>query len=393
MDEAVNYYLASGGIIFKAAGNGNVEQVPDYISNRPEVVNVAATDQQDCKASFSHYGTWIDISAPGVGIYSTYHDKSDPQNDKWVSLDGTSMATPLAASVAALIWSANPTWTADQVKAHLRATADPIDGLSCNRNYRGKLGPGRVNAYRAVKDKRAVASVNGASYDPSALAAESIAAAFGANLSAATETAQSIPLPTKLAGTSVKVRDSAGTERLAPLFYVSPTQVNYQIPPGTNLEQARVLITNDTTGTSVGKAQIERLAPGLFAASADGKGVAAANVFRVKSDGSQAYEPVARYDDALKKYVTVPIDLGPESDKVYLLLYGTGIRQVEGGDQATAKIAGVSVPLLYAGAQGYYVGLDQINLQLVRALAGKGEVDVVLTVNGKAANALKVNFR
>jgi uncharacterized protein (TIGR03437 family) len=393
IDEAVDYYLASGGIIFKAAGNSNVETVPDYISNRSEVVNVAATDQQDCKASFSSYGTWVDISAPGVAIFSTFHDKSDPQNDKWVAMDGTSMATPLAASVAALIWSANPGWTADQVKAHLRATADSIDALSCNRSYRGKMSGGRVNAYKAVKDKRVVASSNAASYDASALAPESIVAAFGTGLSDRTEAAQSIPLPTTLAGTTVKIRDRAGEERLAPLFYVSPVQVNYQIPAGTATDQARVVITHPATGTSVGAAPIGRLGPGIFSANADGKEVAAANALRVKADGSQVYEPVTRYDDTQKKFVSVPVDLGPAEERVYLLLYATGLRFNSGLAAVGARIGGVDAPVIYAGAQGYYVGLDQVNVLIPRSLAGRGEVEVLLTVEGKTANAVKINVR
>jgi len=114
------------------------------------VISVAATDSNDCKADFSTYGTWVDISAPGTGIYSLYHDHADAANDYVAAMDGTSMATPIAASVAALIWSQNPGWTATQVRDRLFTTADPINGLACNSSYAGKLGAGRVNAYNAV---------------------------------------------------------------------------------------------------------------------------------------------------------------------------------------------------------------------------------------------------
>jgi len=149
LGDAVDYFIAHGGLIFKAAGNDN-NQTADYMCGRSDVISVAATDQNDCKASFSSYGTWVDISAPGVGIYSLYHDHSDPQSDYIASMDGTSMATPLAASVAALIWSQNPSWSASQVKQKLFDSADPIDNLSCNSSYAGKLGAGRINAYNAV---------------------------------------------------------------------------------------------------------------------------------------------------------------------------------------------------------------------------------------------------
>lgn len=149
IDAAITYFLNAGGMIFKAAGNAN-NQTSDYMTARTDIIAVAATDQNDCRASFSSYGTWVEISAPGVAILSSYHDHADAANDYVATLDGTSMATPIAASVAALIWSKNPTWTATQVRDQLYATVDPIDGLSCNSSYVGKLGVGRVNAYNAV---------------------------------------------------------------------------------------------------------------------------------------------------------------------------------------------------------------------------------------------------
>ena len=149
LPDAIDYFIASGGLIFKAAGNGSADN-PDYMGTRPDIINVAAVDAQDCKASFSNYGTWVDISAPGTSIRSCYHDHYDPSADKYANLSGTSMATPLAASVAALIWSHYPAWTADQVKQKLYDSADNIDGLACNQSYAGKLGAGRVNAFTAL---------------------------------------------------------------------------------------------------------------------------------------------------------------------------------------------------------------------------------------------------
>lgn len=146
---AIDTFLNRGGIIFKAAGNDGT-QTADYMCGRTDIVSVAALDTNGCKADFSTYGTWVDISAPGTGIVSSYHYHADAANDYVATLDGTSMATPLAASVAALIWSKNPTWTAAQVKTQLFASADTISTLSCNSSYAGRLGSGRVNAYRAV---------------------------------------------------------------------------------------------------------------------------------------------------------------------------------------------------------------------------------------------------
>jgi subtilisin family serine protease len=145
----VDYFLSKGGIIFKAAGNDDSSSA-DYMCGRDDVFCVAATDQDDCKADFSNYGSWVKLSAPGVDIYSLYHLHSDEETDYIAQSSGTSMATPLAAGTAALVWSANPSWTAQQVEDKLLASVDTIDALACNTGYAGQLGSGRINAYQAI---------------------------------------------------------------------------------------------------------------------------------------------------------------------------------------------------------------------------------------------------
>lgn len=145
---AADYFIANGGLIFTAAGNDGT-QTPSYLASREDVISVAATDQNDAAASFTTYGTWVDISAPGVGIYSTYHDHTDPNVDYWASMDGTSMACPMAAAVSAMIWSQNPTWTSAQVESQLYASAENIDA-ELTSTYIGKMGAGRINLYSAV---------------------------------------------------------------------------------------------------------------------------------------------------------------------------------------------------------------------------------------------------
>ena len=139
-------------MIFKAAGNENmdVSTTGDYLCSRDDVVCVAATDENDCKASFSSYGSRVDISAPGTAIWSLYNNYLDPEADYVAAMSGTSMAAPLAAGVSALIWSQYPQWEPAQVKAQLFSGADDIYGLNCNSSYTGKLGAGRINAFNAV---------------------------------------------------------------------------------------------------------------------------------------------------------------------------------------------------------------------------------------------------
>ncbi|MFO0827126.1 MAG: S8 family serine peptidase [Phycisphaerales bacterium] len=144
---ALDYFIASGGLVFKAAGNSN-NQTADYMCSRSDVYSVAALDQSDKKASFSSYGTWVDISAPGVSIYSSYHNHADAANDYIAALSGTSMATPLTASVAAAVWSKHPTWTRTQVWDTVRLNVDSIS--AANPSYAGKLGSGRINLQKAL---------------------------------------------------------------------------------------------------------------------------------------------------------------------------------------------------------------------------------------------------
>lgn len=237
---------------------------------------------------------------------------------------------------------------------------------------------------------RALASVSAASFTASELAPESIVAAFGTNLATTTQTANTLPLPTTLAGTTVRVRDSAGVERLAPLFFVAASQVNYLLPPGLAPGAATVTILSGGNELSLGTVNVAAVAPGLFSANSSGQGVAAAIALRVKADGSQSFEPVSRFDSAAGQFVAAPLDLGPAGEQVFLLLFGTGLRGRSNLSAVTATVGGVAAEVVYAGAQGDLVGLDQVNLRLPRALAGRGEVALALTVDGKAANAVRV---
>ncbi len=243
-----------------------------------------------------------------------------------------------------------------------------------------------------ISEPRIATHVSAANY-AAPLAADSIIAAFGSGLAMTTQAAAAQPLPMTLAGTKVKVRDSAGAEREAPLFFVSPAQVNYLLPAGAASGQATITITSGDGAVSTANARIEAVAPGLFSADASGRGVAAAVALRVRANGEQSYEPVARYDAARQQMVAAPIDLGEESDQVFLILYGTGWRHRSNLSGANVRIGGVDAQVLFAGEQGGFFGLDQINVRLPRSLAGRGDVEIVLSVDGRVANAVNVRIK
>jgi uncharacterized protein (TIGR03437 family) len=236
----------------------------------------------------------------------------------------------------------------------------------------------------------AVTNVSAASYHATPLAAAAITSAFGTNLATSTLAATTLPLPTTLGGTRVIVRDSAGAARPAPLFFVSPNQINYLLPADTAAGLASVTITSASGALSEGTVSIAPVAPGLFTASATGSGLPAALVLRVKPDGAQSFEPIARFDPAQNKLVAVPIAVGTAGEQVYLLLFGTGLRGRSALSEVHASLGGIDAPVTYAGAQGDLAGLDQINVQLPQSLNGRAEVAVTLRVDGQTANPVKV---
>lgn len=234
-----------------------------------------------------------------------------------------------------------------------------------------------------------VASVSAASFAAGPLTPEAIIAAFGTNLAVSTQVAASLPLPTQLAGISVSIRDSLGIERASPLFFAAPNQINYLIPTGTSQGTAMVTVSSGATGV----VEIVRVSPGLFSADASGAGLAAAVILRVKANGEQMYEPVGQFDPVSNKIIPTPIDVSNPAEQVYLILFGTGFRHRSDLANVMAKIDGANSPVLFAGAQGDLVGVDQCNLRLPNSLAGRGDISIALIADGKTSNTVKVRVK
>lgn len=266
--------------------------------------------------------------------------------------------------------------------------------LATNATVYAGMTEGSVFALDAPSaPARAATNVSAASYDGAALAPASIVSVFGIELATATRVAAVTPLPTTLGGTTVKIKDSLNVERPAQLFFVSPSQINYLLPAECAVGSATVTITSGDGKLSAQQISIAAVAPGVFTADASGRGMAAATVLRVKADGTQSYEPVAQFDPAQNRFTMLPIDLGAETDQVFLLLFGTGLRYRSSLAGVTAKLGGTDAQVLYAGAQTDFTGLDQVNVRLPRSLAGRGEIDVTLTADGKAANVVRVRIK
>ena len=133
--EAVEYAVNNGVMVIAAAGNDNVN-TPLYPAAYPGVIAVAATDQNDLKASFSNYGSWIDVAAPGVDIAST-----GAGNSYWL-MDGTSMVTPHVSGLAALIKSEYPSFSSGEIESTIIDNAIDLGTPGFDIYY----GWGRISA-------------------------------------------------------------------------------------------------------------------------------------------------------------------------------------------------------------------------------------------------------
>lgn len=236
-----------------------------------------------------------------------------------------------------------------------------------------------------------VTTVSAASFE-APVAPESIVSAFGLGLAPVgtsaqgtdTDPAPGIQLPTQLAGTTVEVNG-----RRASLFYVSASQVNFLVPVETAAGPANVVIRSGDGTISNGTVQITRVAPSVFTANANGSGVPAAYLVRAKATGQQFNEPISQFSQEAGRFIPKPIDMGPSSDQVILVLSMTGVRGADdldgnGNLQESFRvlIGGVERTPQFVGRQPDFVGLDQLNVVIPRSLIGSGTVDVTVNATG-----------
>ena len=247
-----------------------------------------------------------------------------------------------------------------------------------------------------------VAVVSTASYAPDfPVAPNSIASAFGETLAPRTEGATVTPLPTMLASTQVTVVDSAGQSFVCQLFFASPGQINFLVPPGAALGTATIEV-----GPPGGIIQ-----SGTFEVASTGTGIftvtdlfwMAGFILRVETDGTQTFLPVVELRDG--KVEPVPLQMSPggdESSSYYLIIYGTGnigsgdlsrVRTYIGFNDGVGSEADL-IPTLFNGLQGDFVGLGQTNAGAIpRRMEwfGGGDRALAIEVDGDFSNLAWIN--
>jgi len=144
VQDIINHVTLDLGCLVVAAAGNTGNSVPSYPAAYDNVLSVAATDSKDVVASFSTFGNTVDISAPGVNIFTTSF------NNVYSTVSGTSFSSPIAAGAAALVWAANPSFTPVQVSEQLRVSADNQALYAANPNLLHQLGNGRLDIQRAL---------------------------------------------------------------------------------------------------------------------------------------------------------------------------------------------------------------------------------------------------
>lgn len=229
--------------------------------------------------------------------------------------------------------------------------------------------------------------VNAASFATQALAAGTIASIFGSNLAAATTQAATVPLPTALGGASVQV-DGVN----APLFFVSPFQINFALPwevQGRSL--ATITVTSGGVTSSPQAISLVPSAPALFSTNERGNGQGA---ILVAGTGSIA-APLSTFPGSR------PVRRG-EFLEIYAIGLGAVTNQPATGTAASASplattlatatvtIGGVSAPVLFSGLAAGFVDLYQINVRVLDATPVGPAIPVVLSIAGVASNTVTV---
>jgi thermitase len=149
LQSAVTYAWNKGTIVVASAGNDSTS-TPYYPAACDNAVAVSATDSNDAFASFSNFGSWVDIAAPGVSVLTT---STGASYGYW---SGTSFSAPVVAGVAGLVLATKPSLSAASVVSILEQNADDLGSAGFDNYY----GYGRVNAYRAVTAAQAAVSVS-----------------------------------------------------------------------------------------------------------------------------------------------------------------------------------------------------------------------------------------
>ena len=287
-----------------------------------------------------------------------------PDNDpRWATVLENFFAALDAAGMDGAYWAAGEWW------GNYPLSVQPTANFTQDRPQMANLKAHAPGGY--------LTALSSASGSVARGTAGSLVTLYGKGFTGQTAQTPDSHYPVALGDVMVQVTDASGAATFAGLLYVSPGQINLQMPPALAPGRATFTVLRGGAVVATGSIQAASTGPAIFTANSGGYGLAAAQVIRVKADGSQTWEPVTR------------IDFGEATDRLFLALYGTGVR----GSNTTVRIGGADLPVQYSGPQNQYPGLDQVNAELPRSLAGAGQVTVAVALDGVAANTVTIVFQ
>lgn len=311
-----------------------------------------------------------------------------------VSISRTSPASGLAWSATANV-STNPSWLS------LGATSGSTPSSPSITCMAGGMKPGSYQATVQFAAGAATAQVSvtltvvGAEIDSvlsaasgdARLAPGQIVSIYGRGLATSSGTPSGAGA-VLFNGTSIAVTDAAHVSRPAALFYVSPAQINAMIPEGTAVGAATLTVNGQSGALGSTQIAVSAIAPALFLMGYAPNAPVAALAFYYSLAGQTTGQASVFQCDAAGNCAAVPLDISG-GDQLILWTYGTGIHH---GNTVTCRIGGIAATVL-GFAMTQYPGEDQVNVVVPRSLAGSGDQQIVLTVDGVASNAAHIDFK
>jgi uncharacterized protein (TIGR03437 family) len=191
-----------------------------------------------------------------------------------------------------------------------------------------------------------------------------------------------------LGGVTVTVTDSAGVASTARIFSLAPTEVLILTPEAAALGPAQIQVQADGGQTWQADTEFVQVSPGLMTVSSDG--LPRGYFVSVAPDGSSTVGDLVSQDPETGAFSALPLDMGPEDQQVFIILYGTGFRGASSVDAAQATIGGLPAKVVEIAGNADFPGLDQVRIQVPREAAGKGLADVVFSPDGTASNTVRI---
>jgi uncharacterized protein (TIGR03437 family) len=232
---------------------------------------------------------------------------------------------------------------------------------------------------------------NAATFNSFELAAGGLATVFGNQLAHTVAHAESIPLPTQLGGIRLRVGLPDGSEVAAPLLYVSPGQINFQIPEAA-AGSMKVRVEAVGRGSIPYVAMVEPFLPSLFEVRYNWSTITAAGYAQlVYPDGSQR---LTFLDECIPLGGCFPraVDRGPVGSELYIVLFGTGFPSDASVSEYQGPAAEARFVVRYAGRHPDFVGLQQINIHIPQDVPISGFVDFDVSVRGRKTRTLPILF-